>query len=68
MGSDSLIVLDAFDSNLSLIGSATGGIAEWIKSNENGLLLEPGNTGELNRYSVELFNNLDKSDRMRNIA
>jgi glycosyltransferase involved in cell wall biosynthesis len=39
-----LVVLEAFDAGLPVIGSDAGGIRELVKDSDNGVLVKPGNT------------------------
>jgi glycosyltransferase involved in cell wall biosynthesis len=41
------VLLEAMACGCSVIGSLVGGIPELIVNEENGLLFEPGNAGEL---------------------
>jgi glycosyltransferase involved in cell wall biosynthesis len=40
-----LVVYDAFDAGLAVVGSRRGGIAELVQENRNGLLVDPANAG-----------------------
>ncbi len=40
-----LVVYDAFDAGLAVVGSRRGGIAELVQDGRNGLLVEPANPG-----------------------
>jgi glycosyltransferase involved in cell wall biosynthesis len=38
-----LVVLEAFEAGVPVLGSRLGGIAEWVTDERDGLLIEPGN-------------------------
>ncbi len=73
-----LVVLEAFEAGVPVLGSRLGGIAEWVKHERDGLLIEPGNAAawarELKRLVDEptrlaqLRNGVGPPPRMREVA
>ena len=60
-------VLDAIAAGLPVVGTRAGGIPEMIKHNENGLLVEVGNSIALADAIIELVNNkLKREEFSRN--
>jgi glycosyltransferase involved in cell wall biosynthesis len=60
-----LVIVEAMASGLAVVATDIGGTAGAIESGKNGILVSPGEPGELERATREL---LDQPDRMRDLA
>jgi glycosyltransferase involved in cell wall biosynthesis len=58
------VIFEAFSCGKPVIGSRIGGIPEFIKEGETGLLFEPGNSDELSKKIKYLTDNHDKVREM----
>jgi len=50
-----LSLMEAMAQGLAVVGSSVGGIKSLIRDNENGLLIEPADTGGLSQAIIKLF-------------
>jgi glycosyltransferase involved in cell wall biosynthesis len=56
-----LVVLEAFEAGVPVLGSSLGGIAEWVTHERDGLLIEPGNAAA---WAHELKRLVDEPTRL----
>jgi glycosyltransferase involved in cell wall biosynthesis len=56
-----LVVLEAFEAGVPVLGSRLGGIAEWVMHERDGLLIEPGNAAA---WAHELKRLVDEPTRL----
>ncbi len=59
-----LIGMEAFSHHLPVVGFDVGGIGEWLHDEENGYLVEPGNTRALAKKIDELISNPKLREKM----
>jgi glycosyltransferase involved in cell wall biosynthesis len=56
-----LVVLEAFEAGVPVLGSRLGGVAEWVTHERDGLLIEPGNAAA---WAHELKRLVDEPTRL----
>ena len=61
-----LVMIEAGNFKKPFIGGNTGGIAEFIEDNVNGLLVNPGNDKELVEKIIYLLDNKERADSLGN--
>ncbi len=54
-----LTVIEAMSQNIPVIGVAGGGVLDYIKDGQNGILVQPGDTKALTRAIAQLLENSD---------
>jgi glycosyltransferase involved in cell wall biosynthesis len=62
------VAIEAMASGVPLIASRVGGLPDLVAHGETGLLVEPGNSGELARALMTLHEDADLAGRMREAA
>ncbi len=63
-----LVVLEALACGLPVVGSATGGIPEFVRDGENGVLVPPGDAPALSRALLRLLGDPDLRERLASRA
>ncbi len=58
------VILEAFASRLPVVASALPGIAEAVRHNDTGLLVEPGDIGQLSEAVLELLSSPSTRERL----
>ena len=58
------VIMEAFTRGRAVVSTAVGGIPDIVKTGENGLLVEPGDPGQLARALVRVLNDRELAERL----